>query len=105
MTVDDLKAMIRMNVIKNNMVTTKDINLAERAFGPDIATIKSVTTHQKPDPVVDQQIEIPEELLSLHEAVTLSIDGLTVNGLKSSTTTSSQSLREIIMFCKKLCDD
>jgi hypothetical protein len=32
-TVDDLKAMIRMNLIKNNVVTTEDVNLAMKAYG------------------------------------------------------------------------
>ena len=32
----DFKAMIRMNLIKNSKVTTEDINLAEKAFGPDV---------------------------------------------------------------------
>eukprot|EP00957_Ditylum_brightwellii_P191020 14544666-Ditylum_brightwellii.AAC.1 len=39
-TTDDLKAMVRMNLIKDNEVTTEDINLAVCAFGPDVSTIK-----------------------------------------------------------------
>eukprot|EP00957_Ditylum_brightwellii_P018392 1384294-Ditylum_brightwellii.AAC.1 len=34
-SIQDLKAMIQMNLIRNNKVTTKDVNLAEQAFGPD----------------------------------------------------------------------
>jgi hypothetical protein len=51
-TVDDLKAMIRMNLIKN-CDTTEDVNLATKAYGPDISGIKEKTTRQKPTTVVD----------------------------------------------------
>jgi len=39
-TSNDTKAMIRMNLIRNNAVTTQDINLADRIFGPDVPTLK-----------------------------------------------------------------
>ena len=32
-TVDDLKAMIRMNLINNNEVTMDDVKLATKAYG------------------------------------------------------------------------
>ena len=36
----DLKAAICMNAITNSPVMTADVHLAEKIFGPDIATIK-----------------------------------------------------------------
>jgi hypothetical protein len=51
-TVDDLKAMIHMNLIKNNVVTMDDVNLAEKAYGPDVGGIKGKTTRSsRPKPV------------------------------------------------------
>jgi len=38
-SIPEMKAIIRMNMITNNPITTKDINLAKRIFGPDIGTI------------------------------------------------------------------
>ena len=73
--------MIRMNLIKNNRVTTKDIVLAEKAFGPDVGELKGKTTRSKPRVAVDNVVEIPPELLSMNEEVKLSIDGLRVNAL------------------------
>ena len=35
-TVDDLKAMIRMNLIKNSEVRTDYVNLATKSYGPDV---------------------------------------------------------------------
>eukprot|EP00957_Ditylum_brightwellii_P171690 13070544-Ditylum_brightwellii.AAC.1 len=43
-TVSNLKAMIKMNLIKNNKVSTEDVNLAKKAFGPDASAIKGKTT-------------------------------------------------------------
>ena len=46
-TVEDLKAMIRMNLIKNNVVTTDDVNLATKAYGPDVGYKKSANASRK----------------------------------------------------------
>jgi hypothetical protein len=45
-----------MNAIKNNPVTTKDIEIAEKIFGPDISSLKGKTTRQKPIPVIEDYI-------------------------------------------------
>ena len=87
-TMDDLKAMIRMNLIRNNEVTTEDINLAVKTYGPDVGHIKGKTTRQKPSPVTSNLIEIPDELIRINEDIKLSIDGITVNSLKFLTTIS-----------------
>ncbi len=84
----NLKGVIRMNMIRDNPVTTKDVDLAEQVFGPDIGTIKGKTTRRKPIPVSDHHIKIPEEMVSLHQHVTLAIDGITINSLKCLFTMS-----------------
>ena len=38
--VGELKAFIRSNMMRNNPVTTADVNLAEGIFGKDVPTIK-----------------------------------------------------------------
>jgi len=85
-SLDELKAMIRLNLIKNNSITTEDINLAGRAFRSDVATLKSKTTRTNPAPAVSNLVEIPDELLETHQDVTISMDGLTVNSLKFLST-------------------
>ena len=87
-TVEDLKAMIRMNLIKNNVVTTDDVNLALKAYGPDVGGIKGKTTRSRPTPVANNLVEIPEELLDIQQDLIVSIDGLTVNSLKFLSTIS-----------------
>lgn len=80
--------MVRINLIRNNKVTTKDVNIAIKTFGPDIGTIKGKTTRQKPPLIIDNHIEIPEELVRVNREVTMSIGGLSVNSLKFLTTIS-----------------
>jgi hypothetical protein len=87
-TVDDLKAMIRTNLIKNNVVTTDDVNLATKAYGPDVGPLKGKTTRSKPLPVTSNIMEIPGELLEVQQDLTMSMDGLTVNSLKFLSTRS-----------------
>ena len=82
----DLKALLHMNMIKDNPVTLEDVHLAEQIFGPDVGTLKGKTTRRKPLPVVTDYVEIPLELIKAQEDVTLAIDGMTVNSLKFLTT-------------------
>jgi hypothetical protein len=84
-TVDNLKAMIRMNLIKNNVVTTEDVNLATKAYGPDISGIQGKTTRQKPTTVESNIVEIPDELLDIQQDLKMSMDDMTVNSLKFLT--------------------
>jgi hypothetical protein len=88
-TVDDLKAMIHMNLIKNNVVTTDDVNLATKTYGPDVSGIKGKTTRKRPTTVTSNIVEIPDELLEIQQDLTVSMDGwmdgMTVNSLKFLT--------------------
>ena len=59
-TVDDLKAMIIMNLINNNEVTMDDVKLATKAYGLDVGEIKGKTMRNRPMPVVSNIVEIPE---------------------------------------------
>ena len=87
-SINDFKAILRMNMISNNPVTTEDINVAERIFGPDIGALKGKTTRKKPIKVIDDHIEIPKELIASQHAITLCIDIMNVNGLQFVTTIS-----------------
>ena len=99
-TTQDFKAMIRMNLIKNLKVTTADINLAEKAFGPDVGEIKGKTTRSKSKVAESNVIELPPELISIHEEVILSIDGLAVNTLKFLTTITHEILYRTGQYIK-----
>eukprot|EP00957_Ditylum_brightwellii_P030673 2324392-Ditylum_brightwellii.AAC.1 len=66
-TVSNLKAMIRMNLIRNNKVSTDDVNLANKAFGPDVGAIKGKTTRSSSTPVMNNKIEILKELITVQQ--------------------------------------
>ncbi|KAI2506113.1 Reverse transcriptase (RNA-dependent DNA polymerase) [Fragilaria crotonensis] len=87
-SITDFKAMLRMNTIIGNPVTTEDIVMAEQIFGTDIGRIKGKTTRRKPAPVVSDYIEIPKELIATQRNVTLCMDAMKVNGLSFLTTVS-----------------
>jgi hypothetical protein len=86
--VDDLKVMIRMNLIKNNVVTTDDVNLATKAYGPDVSGIKGKTTQKRPTTVESNIVEIPDELLEIQQDLKVSMDSMTVNSLEFLTAIS-----------------
>jgi len=87
-SIADLKRIIKMNFINNCPVTTEDIDLSERIYGPDVASLKGKTVRQSPAPVVKDVIEIPRELIASQYNVDLCIDTTFVNSLAFLTTVS-----------------
>jgi hypothetical protein len=56
-SINDFKTILRINTITNNPVTTKDIKIAEKIFGPDIGALKGKTTRcEPPAPVVNDYV-------------------------------------------------
>jgi hypothetical protein len=49
-TVENFKAILRQNIIKNCPVTIEDVVTAENIFGPDIGSLKGKSTRSKPIP-------------------------------------------------------
>ena len=90
----DLKAILQMNMIKNCPVTTKDIDLAEKIFGPDIASLKGKRTWCKLTPVVQDIIEIPHELMEAQQDIDLCFNTLYINKLPFLVTVS-----KCILYC------
>jgi hypothetical protein len=70
-----------MNLIKDNQVTTEDVNLAIKSYGPDMGAIKGKTTRTKPIPVTSNLIKLSDKLVRMNKDVVLSIDGMKVSFL------------------------
>ena len=81
-TADDLKAMIHISIINNNVVTTDDVNLDTKSYGPDIECTKGKTMRSRLMSVVRNIVEIPDEFLVTQQDLTVSMDRLTVNYLR-----------------------
>ena len=75
--------------------------MAEKAYGPDIGSIKGKTTRPRPKIAVDNMIEIPRELISIHERVILSLDGMTINMLKFLTTIAHEIMYKTCQYLIK----
>ena len=60
---DDLKTIIYMNLIKNNMVITEDLNLCKKAYDLDVSGIKVKITRSRPTAVVNNILKRSDELM------------------------------------------
>ena len=80
-SVENFKYILKANMIKNCPVTSTDVDVAEKIYGPDMGTLKGKTTRKKPVPVKDDLVEIPPEIKSQHKNLTLDIDVMYVNGM------------------------
>ena len=85
-TVENFKALLKMNVIKNCPVTSEDVTMAEKIFGPDISNLKGKSTRKKVESVREDNIEIPKELIEQHREIDLCMDTMYVNEVGMLTT-------------------
>ena len=85
-TVDNFKALLKMNVIKNCPVTVADVNAAEKIFGPALSTLKGKPTKQSPKPVIRDKIELPDDIVKLDHNLDLCIDTMFINEIPMLTT-------------------
>jgi hypothetical protein len=100
-SINDMKAIIQMNAIKNNPVTTEDVDIAEKIFGPDVATLKGRMTRRAPVPVIEDRIEIPRELITAQYSVTLCLDGMKVNDISFLTTISKNLMYRTARYIQR----
>jgi Reverse transcriptase (RNA-dependent DNA polymerase) len=75
----DFKWVIRSNQIKDCPVTVQDVDNALKIWGKNIAALKGKTTRSKPNPVTEDFVKVPTELLQLHKEVFLTFDIFFVN--------------------------
>ena len=83
---DNFKHYLRQNIIKNNPITTDDVNRAEKIFRHEVGHLKGSTTRKTPRVIKEDPIEIPRELIHQHNDFRLYIDLFYVNGLPMLTT-------------------
>jgi hypothetical protein len=85
-TIETFKTLLKMNAIRNCPVTTEDVNIAEKIFGPDMSSLKGKSTRRKSTPVREDTVKIPEELIANNREIELCIDRMYVNECRFMTT-------------------
>ena len=80
LTIKNFKHILRQNLIKNCPVTLRDVEIAEDIYGPDIAALKGHNTQKQPPVVTDDQVNIPDKLVTSWNDLTLYIDNMYVLG-------------------------
>ena len=78
-TLQNLRMTTRQNIIQNGTITVVDIEIAEKIFGPDVSTLKGITTRQRPKVVVNYFIEIPREMIENNQELIMCMDIIFIN--------------------------
>ena len=77
----DYKAMVSSNMIRNCPISQHDVSNARTMFGPQLAGVRGKTTRSKPEPVVEEYVEIPRDFVLRNKTITLSADIFFVDGI------------------------
>ncbi len=80
--------MVREQLLTNCPVTVRDVDNANRIFGPDLANLRGKATRTKPKCVRVEYVQIPRDFVQLHKYITLVADVMFVNGLPFLVTSS-----------------
>ena len=78
-TVENFKALLRMNAIHNCPVMVEDVKIAEHIFRPDMLSLKGKSTRRKPKPVRKDLVEIPAKITEKHRDIELCMDTMFIN--------------------------
>jgi hypothetical protein len=80
-TEKEFAGMVRDRLLTNRPVAVRDVDNANRIFGPDLANLGGKMTRAKPERVRVEYVQIRWDFVQLHKYVTLVADAMFVNGL------------------------
>ena len=70
----DFKHIVQTRQIVNCPVTLENAKLCEKIYGLDVYALKGKTVRKKPEVVVSDYVEVPEELVEAHKGIILCAD-------------------------------
>ncbi len=85
-TEKEFAGMVHERLLTNCPVTVRDVDNANRIFGPDLANLRGKMTRTKPERVRVEYVQIPWDFVQLHKYVTLV--AMFLNGLPFLVTSS-----------------
>ena len=88
-SLENFKHILMQKIIKNCPVTPEDVDIAEKIFGKDVATLKGKSKNPRPLPVIYDNVEIPPEIKEQHRNLKLCLDMMFVNQLPFLTSIDS----------------
>ena len=97
-SLEDLRTIMQMNLVKDNQDTIEDVDLAQTQFGPDICVIKGKITQKKIQAQEKYSIPISQELIDKNMYIGLRIDIITINGVMFLTSISHELFHRISQF-------
>ena len=69
-TEKEFARMVRERLLTNCPVTVRDVDNANRIFGPDLTNLRGKMTRTKPERVRVEYVQIPWDFVQLHKYVT-----------------------------------
>jgi len=107
-SLENMKMILKQNIIEDCTGTTKDVETAKRVVGPDVGTLKGKTARKKSPVVKNDLIEMPPEILEQHQDLVLEIDLMFVNGMPMLTSIATMiKFRSLVPLkdqtAKELC--
>ena len=99
----NFECLMQLNLIKDNKVTKEDANLDKKVCGPGTRILDRKSARLKLVPVAGNAAKIPNKLISINKELKLSIDRLSVNGLKFTNTIAHDLFSRSAVLIKLTC--
>ena len=80
-THDKFKHIVSRKILEKCSIVANDITNARTTFGPNLPGLRGETVRQRPERVVPEYLDIPQDYYQLHHFFTLTADIMFVNGL------------------------
>jgi hypothetical protein len=78
----DFIAIVKNNLLPNINIPVKDVEHAERIFGKELGSLQGETVQPYPDSVITDYVEVPPDVMELHNDATIAADIMNVDRMQ-----------------------